>query len=481
MRVLFLLKEPVMHERMGVAYLSAALKRDHHQVRLAFTQRLGIDGLSALLDDYAPTVVGYSAMTGEHLALLDINKTLKKTHRFLAVFGGPHVTFFSEMINEDGVDAVCIGEGDLAFPEFCRRVEHDGDWWDTPNFVARHDNVVVRNPLLPLVEDLDSLPFPDRALLYEADPDLVDEGHKVFFSGRGCPYRCTYCFNRQYNEIYRGNGHVVRYRSPENVIEEICAVRDQYPLDTVWIDDDTFLLKPKAWFERFCALYKQRVNLPLSCNVRANLVTERTMGLLKRAGLDSVWMGIECGDERVANTVLDRRLCNDDLLRACRTIKKHRIKLTTQNLVGLPLPDAYRTDLETLDLNVKIRPTFAWSSILFPYPGTPIKTYAQERGFLNGQCEFLETNKRSSVLNFSTPREKRRIENLHKLFGLFVEFPFLRPFRTALCDLPLTGLYTAMFYCWYGYNMKMRLYPFRSIRKELGKYVALWARMLRHK
>jgi len=131
--------------------------------------------------------------------------------------------------------------------------------------------------------------------------------------------------------------------------------------------------------------------------------------------------------------------------------------------------------------NIRIRPTFAWSSILFPYPGTPVKAYAQGRGFLTEQDEFLETNKRSSVLTFASPKEKRRIENLHKLFGLIVQFPFLRPFCTALCDLPLTRLYTALFYCLYGYNMKIRLYPFRSLRKELWKYIALWARFLRHK
>lgn len=481
MRVLFILAEPVMHERMGVAYLGAALKRDGHEVRLAFAQRLGVAGLANLLHDYAPPVVAYSAMTGEHLVLLEVNRALKATHQFLAVFGGPHPTFFPDMVNEDGVDAVCVGEGDIAFPEFCRRVERGQAYWDTPNFAARRNGRVIRNQLLSLVEDLDALPFPDRELLYESDPDLIDEGHKVFFSARGCPYQCSYCFNRRYNEIYRGKGKVVRYRSPDNLIAEICSVRDRYPLDTVWIDDDTFLLKSRAWFDRFCALYKKQVRLPLSCNFRADLVTNEIVSALRGAGLDSVWMGVECGNEAVANAVLDRRLRNDQIVGASDIIKRHRVKLVTQNLIGLPVADAYRTDLETLDLNISIRPTFAWSSILFPYPQTPVQSYAEQRGFLQSDYRFLETNKRSSVLTFSTPREKRRVENLHKLFGLIVQFPFLRPLCTFLCDLPLSRLYTPLFYGLYGYNMKMRLYPFRSIRKELWKYIALWARFVRRK
>ena len=272
MRVLFVLKEPVMHERLGVAYLGAALRRDGHEVRLAFAERLGSRELAHYVNDYAPAIIGYSAMTGEHLTLLEVNRSLKEKHPFLAVFGGPHATFFPDLVNEEGVDAVCVGEGDLAFPQFCRRVACGDAHWETPNFVAKRNGRIIRNPLLPLVEDLDTLPFPDRELLYESDPDLVDEGHKVFFSSRGCPYGCTYCFNRRYNEIYQGRGRVVRYRSPENVIEEICSVRDRHPLDTVWIDDDTFLLKPKAWFDRFCMLYRQRLGLPLSCNFLASSV-----------------------------------------------------------------------------------------------------------------------------------------------------------------------------------------------------------------
>lgn len=480
MNVFFILKEPVMIERMGVMYLGAALKRHGYGARLAMSNTIGIEGLRNILKAYSPKIVAYSVMTGEHVALAEINRSLKRDFDFISVFGGPHPTFFPDFINEEGVDAICIGEGDVTFPEFCKRVDEKTAFWETPNFWVKHEGRIIKNRVAPLIENLDILPFPDREFMYEADPPLAGEGHKVFRATRGCPYQCTYCFNSRYNEMYRGNGLVLRHRSPESVIEEICAVRSSYPLDVVRMDDDSFPLKPKGWFERFSKLYKEKVSLPLSVNLRANLVTEELIFLLKDVGLDSVWMGIECGEEGVSNVVLERNLTNAQILKAVKIIKKYGIKIATQNLIGLPVKESYRVDLETLDLNIKIKPTFAWSSILYPYPGTHIESYARKNGFLTGEIPLLDTNKRSTVFNFSS-EEKKKIENLHKLFGLIVRFPFLRRFTEFLCSMPLAPIYVALFYFWYGYNMKFKLYPMRSPRKDLGNYIHLWWRFIHKK
>lgn len=478
MRILFILKEAIMNERLGVMCLSSALKAHGHDVRFVLADSVGIKGLKKLMSDYIPDIVGYSAMTGEHVKLLEVNRVLKESYKFLTVFGGPHATFFPELINEEGCDAACIGEGETVFAEFCRRLDNNEAYWQTPNFIVKYNGGIIRNPVAPLIENLDELLFPDRDLMYEADPSLRNEVHKRFFSTRGCPYKCTYCFNNKYNEKYKGKGSVLRHRSPENMIAEICSVRDNHSMGLVLIDDDTFNLKPEGWIETFCRLYKKEVKLPLSCNFRANLVVEEEVAMLKDAGLDSVWMAIECGNEDVANRVLNRNLSNEQLLTACKIIKKHGIKLITQNMVGMPVKNSYRTDLETLDLNFKVNPTFAWSSILYPYPGTPVAEDAQKNGFIDEEIPFFETNKCASVLNFSKD-EKKQIEHLHKLFGLIVSFPFLRKFCRLLCNLPLTGLYKALFYLWYGYNMKVKIYPFVSLRKELAGYIHFWWRFIR--
>lgn len=466
-----------MNERLGIMCLSASLKAQGFKTRLAICDTLGIKKIKELINEYKPEVVGYSVMTGEHIKLLEVNRILKKEFKFISVFGGPHATFFPDLINEDGVDAICVGEGDVAFTEFCKRVSEGKDFWSAPNFLVKHGGKVIENEVLPLVENLDTLPLPDRDIMYRADRALYNGGGKIFTSSRGCPYHCTYCFNSKYNDLYKNKGSVVRYRSPENLIAEICAVIENYPVNVVSIVDDTFIAKPKEWFVRFVKLYKEKVKPPFSINVRANLVNEEIISLLKDGGLTSALIGIECGNQEIANSVLKRNLTNEQIINACSIIKKYNIKLMTLSLIGLPVQDSYSVDLETLDLNIKIKPTFALSSILYPYPGTPIESYARDNGLLSEKTPILETNKRASVFKFSDT-EKKKITNLHKLFGLIVRLPFLRKYTDFLCVLPLTFLYVMLFYFWYGYNMKFIFYPFLSLRKEFFHYVSLWYRFL---
>jgi radical SAM superfamily enzyme YgiQ (UPF0313 family) len=470
-----------IHARAGIMHLASVLKAQHHDVCFADAGRMGMDRLGELVAERKPAIIGYSAMTGEHVGLLEVNRALKQKFSFLALFGGPHATFAAaDLIEEPGCDAVCIGEGDIAVPEFCRRLEAGEEWWKSPNFVARREGNVYRNDLLPLVEDLDALPMPDHDLMYGADPQLAREGAKFFYTSRGCPYTCSYCSHVAYNELYRGKGPIVRHESPEKVIEEICYVKAHYPLTHVVINDDAFLLKPKGWFEAFCAGYKARVGVPFACMVRPNLVTPELIALLKDAGLVVAAMGVECGNDDVARDILKRNITCEQLLRASRILQENGVRLATLNICGLPVPESYALDLQTLDLNIELAPTFALTSILYPYPNTVIRDYAIEHGFLaEGAVPVLETNKRSSMLTFRSPLDKRRIENLAKLFDLMVHFPWLRRRADFLCSLPLGALYTAIFYLRYGYIWKFRMFPFTSFTREIGAYVLLFLRTLR--
>ncbi len=479
MRILFIQPQSTMFERLGVMYLGSALKMDGHEVAFVVAARLGAKKLRAYVREFAPHVIGYSVMTGEHISVLKINHSLKQEFAFLSVLGGPHPTFYPEVIREEGCDAVCVGEGDLAFPDFCRRVERGEAYWETPNFDVKKDGRVFTNPPRPLIEDLDTLPLPDRDLMYQGDPPLAREGRKMFFSTRGCPFRCSYCFNHAYNNLYKREGPLMRFRSPEAFVDEICRLRERYPVDYVVIGDDTFLIRPKDWLDRFCATYKERLGLPFACAARAGLVTEERIAQLRSVGLHTCGMGLECGDEEICRTVVQRDETNEEKIVAAKIIQDLGIKLIAFNLSGLPVPNSYETDLKTLDLNIRMQPTYALAGLVYPYPRTDIERYAREHAFLTDEPPVLETNKRSSMFAFTSPLEKRRVENLQKLFGIIVRFPFLRRYADFLCGLPQNRLYLALFFLFYGYSYKMKIWPLRSWRREMGNYIRLYLQILR--
>jgi len=481
-------------------YLSSSLKQEGHQVKLAFAKDIGLEKLKDLVESYSPEVIGYSVMTPEYPYLLETNKYLKKHFKFISIFGGPHPTFTPKTIEEDSCDAICIGEGEMVFTEFCRRVEANENYWETSNFIAKHDGEVFDNPMAPLIDDLDSIPFPDRSLMYDENPALKDDCQKAFYATRGCPYKCTYCFNVKYYDIYGSKGLTVRSRSPENLIAEMAAVKAEYPMEIVGMNDDTFLAKTKPWLENFTKLYKEQIDLPLGTATQPSLVNDHNISLLKEANVSWIAMGIEAGNEEIANTVLKRGIKNKQIEKAFKIINSYNITTVSLNLVGLPIKNSFEADLETLDFNLKVKPTIASCGILYPYPGAPITDYAREHGFLEKgkELEHLESNKHTSVFKFSSSLEQRKIENLHKLFPLVVEFPFLRRFVKFLCSLPLLKIYTPLYFLMVGFNYKMRIRPFTFLKKEkdvagfdsltlmfrffvkeIGGYVRLWWKFVR--
>ncbi len=468
MNILFFIKEVQFVERLGIMYLSGVLKKDGHNVRLLRTLKLNSDQIYHQVKAFDPAIFAYSVMTGEHKYYIGLNKKLKERFPVFSLFGGPHATFFPDMINNEGVDAVCIGEGEGAILELAAKLELKEDVTGIRNLWIKKRDKIYKNPVRELISDLDSIPYPDRELIYDNDTAMRDFKTKMFFTSRGCPYNCTYCFNHQYNKIYKNQGKIVRFRTVDNLISEILDLKSKYPMEFILFEDDTFLLKPKDWMEEFVIKYNKFINMPFMCNVRPNLINEWTVKMLKDAGCYSVWMGIECGDETISNTLLKREIKNSQIIAACCLLRKNKIKYATQNLIALPTINPIETDLKTLELNIKCRPDFAWSSIFYPYPKTDLGEYSRREGYLKKDFDSMAvTNKISSELSYENTDTKKQLERLHKIFGIVVEFPLLYRFVRFIIRMPLDGLYRIIFFCWYGYCFRIRLEKWKKTPREI--------------
>jgi len=457
-KLLFVIKGTALVERYGVMMLAAVLKRAGHDVALVQAQHYDMEELRALVARYDPAALLYSAMTGEHQYLVALSRRLKETVAAPALFGGPHATFFPEMINAAGVDAVCLGEGEGAAVEFADALAAGRDWSRTPNLWVKRGGEIVRNELRPLIADLDALPFADRELLYADDAALRDHPTKIFFAMRGCVYLCTYCFNHRYNEMYRGLGRVCRTRSVDNFLAEMKNVRSRWPMTYMQLDDDTFLLHRRAWLEEFAHRLPRELGLRFMCNVRVDLVNADTVRLLKAAGCHAVWMGVETGDEALRRAILKRGHRNDEIVAAVKLLRRHGIRVATQNLCGLPVPDPVAADFATLALNVACRPDFAWSSLFYPYPRTELGERAIAEGYYGGSFDDVpETNKIDSLLAWGDEGTRWRVQNLHKFFGVATEFPWTIPLVRRLIRRRPNRLYILIFFLWYGFCWKTRI------------------------
>ena len=264
-------------------YLSRALKDAGHEIRALYVPD---PKWLSKFRDYAPDLVTWSVMTGSHMAIQDVNKLLKSKFDFFSIMGGPHVTFSPDCVKRPEIDAICIGEGEGAIVDLANALEADEEGRGIPNLAYADENgELVKNPLRPLVQDLESLGQPDRSIFYEAQHLYRDSPRKVMVSQRGCPMNCSFCFHHAWRKKIYGvaNSEYVRKRSVSHVIEEALLIKADYRLDFVHFVDDIFNINDE-WLEEFSRRWPKEVGIPFDAILMANMTTETHIRHLKEAG-----------------------------------------------------------------------------------------------------------------------------------------------------------------------------------------------------
>ena len=426
MKFLFVAK-PFFIEPLGIMYVSSAIKSLGHETDLVLTS----ENLEKRILEFKPDFVGYSIMTGDQNFYDNINRRLKKRYNFFSISGGPHPTFFPEMLEKSSFDAICIGEGEKAIKQCLKEPTSK----ETPNFWFKNDGEIIKNSVQQLTENLDDISFPDRELVFRYS-EIKNGPIKHFIASRGCPFNCSYCFNESWSKIYEGKGKRVRFRSVENLLDEVYEVVNSSPTRFVYFQDDTFTLN-KEWLKEFAERYSEKINLPFHCHVRANTLDEEKVASLKKARCYSAHIAAETADDDLRNKILNRKMSKKQIIHASELLKKSGIKSMLQNIIGIPT-GSLEKDLETLELNIQCKPDYAWVSIFQPYPGTKLGEFCKKEGFYTGDFHDLENNFfDSSKLNFSK-NYKNQLANLQKLFATAVEHPDLynSGLLRSLIDLP---------------------------------------------
>lgn len=434
MRIL-LLSPARTDEPLGLMYLSAVLKKAGFEVEgvLFNHEDWTLDRVFDKVDAYQPRVILFSIITGEHVQCIRINTALKERFEFVSVMGGPYATYAPETLAKNPeVDAVGLSECEEAIVEFCQRLDAGEDTTTVDNFWVRStDNVIVKNKLRPLA-DPNGHPWPDR----EVFGVFKEDSTYNIITERGCPYKCTYCFNHSFYKMYKGKdasdehrgNPFVRFRTTKSVLDEIRFLQDHYPVEQINFHDDIFPMQKKRTLD-FCEAYeKSGIGIPFSCSVKAELMDEETITAMAQAHCNKVFMGVEAGNDQIRMELLLRNVSKEQMTATAEMFHGHNIQLFTQSMMGLP-GTTIEHDIETMAFNATLRPAFGWVSIFTPYPKTQLADYTFQHGLVAE--DFLEwmpnTYHYKTVLNVP---HATQINALHKLFSLGVEFPEVIPVIT---------------------------------------------------
>jgi len=420
MKVLFL-SPYLAQEPLGVMYLSAALKAAGHETKLIFMPDKELESKLLAFD---PGVVCYSFTTGIHPTIVGLNREAKRIKPDLvSLCGGTHVTVVPEFIEEDGIDAICRGEGECAIVDFVNAVERGEDLRHIPNIWFKDsDGKIWQNEPRPLEPDLEKFGFCDRSLVYDAAEFYRNSERKVIKTDRGCPMNCSFCFHHAWKKKVYGvtNNEYVRRRSVDHVIQEALQIKAAYPLTFVHFVDDIFNINNK-WLEEFAERWPREVGLPFDAILMANMVTEKHIQLLKQAGCIYSRIAFEAANDHMRNAIMKKNTTRAQLVRAAGFIKKYDIRLGSLNMLGGP-GASIEDDFETIVLNIECKVDHPLASLLQPYPMTDINDITREMGLATDTWDEFPTlfNRTSSI---SLPN-RYQYENLHKWFPVIVRYPW---------------------------------------------------------
>ena len=393
MRILFFDIGETDHK--GVEILSALLKQQGHTVDLLLDPALGkhyylkIPLLNRLIPDtlllkkavaFAPDLVAMSIVTNHFMYFAEFGKKLKQVLPHVPIIvGGIHPTSVpEEVIQETWVDMLCIGDGEEAFSELVSAMGTGKTYNTIANlWVKDEQGIVHRNPLRPLVGNIDQYPAPDRSIY--AQYGVLGKRIRCM-TARGCVHRCTFCVNSFRCSLYEGEKYL-RKHSVSRVIEELLEVKRLYKPRAIRFEDDVFVLD-REWLVAFSKEYKEKIALPFHCYFTPSGVKQEIIEILKNCGCHSIAMGIQSGNEELRQKIMNRNYSNRKVIEAAAIIRNAGIKLYAEYMFGLP-EETPENMWETLRVSEQIDASNTWASIFYPYPKTQLTEYCLQHGYID--------------------------------------------------------------------------------------------------
>jgi radical SAM superfamily enzyme YgiQ (UPF0313 family) len=379
---------------LGPAFLAAYLRQNGHEasfIRVPHDQ--AIADIVAAIRQQTPGLIGVSLTTRQWLRAREVVGGLRKLSNIPVVAGGLHPTFSPEdILAHEGFDYVCLGEGEAALLDLVNALEAGISAAD-----AHIDNIWVRGGTRPKLRDpiepLDSIPFMAR--------DMLDErwGVHHISTQRGCPFPCTYCAARMFDQLY-SDGKTADYgrrRSHGSVLAELAEIQSRGPLNYVIFLDDTFTIH-HSWVREFCKVYKRDFAIPFSLHARVETVNKEILDELAEAGCRHITYGVESGSERVRREIMKRWATNQRFRDVFRWTKKAGIMATANYIIGTP-GETFVEMQETIALHHELRPTDFGYFVFYPYPGTDLFQTCRENDWLPEDYLTRAANHRQSILN----------------------------------------------------------------------------------
>ncbi len=352
-----------------------------------------------LVEQFRPNLIAATSTSHEFNSLMEFVLPVKKDYGIPVIVGGSHPTSCPEkVIAKEGVDMICLGEGEEPLLQLVKRMEAGEDYSNIPSLWVKKEGIVIRNAIKPQYHNLDVLPEPDW--------DLFDIRHRIrpfegelkrygFFEvSRGCPFNCSYCLNSRLHQLTTSDGKPFtsyRFYTPKEVIRRMKKYKDKYDYNHVQFVDENMANLPVEKLRELAERYKQEIGVGFftQCRPEAFVNNPEKATIMAEMGCRMVGIGVESGNMELCRTILNRPMREGVVEEAVKILKKAGIMVAAYYIIGFPT-ETKEMILQTLEVHKKIRPHRHSVRFLHPYPGTPIRDLVVKMGYLREDFEEQE-------------------------------------------------------------------------------------------
>ncbi|MDI6826393.1 MAG: radical SAM protein [Candidatus Aenigmarchaeota archaeon] len=385
---------------IGLLYLSAVLKKRGFPVkvydadfqhgppkikdesRLEFTLRASLykenlksstiwKEIQKTVEKESPDIVGIGFETSMWESAIKTAKIVKEVNNKTPIIvGGTQPTLMpEETIKIPYFDVVVIGEGELTLLELIIALRKGKDLKNVKGILFKKNRNIAKTLPRPFIKNLDLLPFPAKdTLINEKDYPSYIMGSII--SSRGCPYHCAFCCNAIKWKS------TVRFRSPQNVVEEIEEVYHRYGTRVFSFKDATLTVDMNRVHEICDLIKKKNLHIVWNCMTRVNLVNEKLVKKMRSAGCYLICFGIESGSQEILNK-MKKGITLDQIKKAVNLCKKEGIIVGTSIIIGYP--GETRSTIEaTLNFLRELDPDIIAPGFATPLPRTHLYETIQE-------------------------------------------------------------------------------------------------------
>lgn len=369
---------------LGIGYIAAYLRHHGYKVKVIDCTFKKMEDV--VRDACQSRVVGIYSMLSIVKPALEIAAALRERVELL-VAGGPMPSAYPQKFL-DVFDVVVQGEGEETVLELMNELDN-GMKLERVKSLHLSKHIFKKTVLTiqvnggshiftgqrPLIKNLDNLPFPARDLY---DNDLYKQYYRrnygytmtSMIASRGCPFSCNFCWRPDYGRVYR-------FRSPENIVDEMEEIRYRFGYERIWFADELFIANKKHVIRLCQEITERRLDVLWECLARADLMDAEVAKAMKRAGCHKVIFGLEAGDDRTLK-LMNKQLTVEQSKKAVYTAVKQGIKVGGFFILGYP-GETNETMLKTIKLASSLSLDYFSMTVPYPLPGTKLYEMVKDR------------------------------------------------------------------------------------------------------